>query len=172
MKYTILFKETSDVFKGEKQSLYDCYEAAETDAKRIATILNEISDERVSYKIIPADDPDDIMMHSSKSQRQMLRPTYHYVYTEVVHERGFNGLTTYEIPDLNIKITAENAVGLSMLKEAARLQLEYLVETFDMDERFFPPSRKLEDYPDHIKTGMIAVSLNPIIEQKKQELEM
>lgn len=175
MKYTILFKEAvGNVFKGEKEALYNSFSDAEEDANRIKGMLDEISDERITYDIIAADDPDDIMLHQSKSQRQMSRPTYQYFYTTEVHEPGFEGLTTYEVPDLNIKITAENIAGLAMIREAVRIQLEHLVETFEMDERHFPPSRKLEDqeYPDHIKTGRIFVSLNPVIEQKKRKLEM
>lgn len=171
MKYTILFKEVvGDVFKGEKQELYDSYEDAEKDAKRIASILNEISDEKVTYEIIPSDNPEDIMLHRDNRQRQ--RPTYHYFYTEEVHEPGFDGLTTYEVPDLNIKITAENMAGIGMLREAARLQLEYLVNDFEMGERPFPKSRKDGEYPSHITTGMLSVTLNPVIESKKQRLGM
>jgi hypothetical protein len=168
MKVNLLFKDSAGHYKGEKEGHYDTQADAEKEGEYILSVLNEISDKRVSYELTVSDDPNDILIHSNRS-RELTRNRYRYFYTERQQEFGIDEPATYTVPDLGIELTAEYGTGLQALKQVVRVHLERLVD----EGRPFPESKEVEDrkekYPDGVDMGMIAVTLNPVIEKKKEK---
>ncbi|MCM3715876.1 hypothetical protein M3202_17620 [Alkalihalobacillus oceani] len=171
MKCSIFFKQTiEDVYKGELDAHYSSLEEAEKDAERIVSVLNEISDYEVSYEIDVTDDPWDILVPTGRT-RAITRNSYRYFYTVEHHGDTFDDLATYTVPDLCIKIEAPYGAGLSILREAVRAHLEYLVS---VERVSFPSSKEVEcrseKYHERVKQDMMTVILNPVIEREKQKL--